>query len=368
MRRFMIAMLAISALTAVTPARGREFLRGADVSFEPQVTAGGGVFYHAGEEADLFVILHANGLNLIRLRLWHSPADGHNSLTETLSLAVRAKAAGLRVLLDFHFSDTWADPGHQTKPAAWTGLTTNVLADSVRAYTQAVMEAFAARDVIPVMVQLGNEITSGLLWNNGRVGGTYDTPDQWRNLTELLKAAIAGIDEARIGEPRPEIMIHLDRGGDNTGTRWFFDKLIDHGLDFDLIGLSYYPWWHGTLADLEANLNDLAMRYGKDLVLVETAYPWTLQWFDNTHNPVGEAEQLLDGFPATPAGQLKFLSAVTAIMQAVPDGRGRGVVWWAPESIAAPGFGSAWENVTLFDERGRVLPALDGFSEGETGR
>lgn len=362
MRRLIITMLAFSALAIVIPTQGQEFLFGADVSYEPQVTAGGGVYYNAGEATDLFVILQAHGLNIIRLRLWHSPFDGNNSLAETLSLAERAKAAGCGVLLDFHFSDTWADPGHQDKPAAWTGLTTSILADSIRIYTHEVLEAFAARNVSPAMVQLGNEITSGLLWENGRVGGTYDTPDQWRNLAVLLKAAIEGIETASAGKQRPAIMIHLDRGGDNTGARWFFDKLIDHGVDFDLIGLSYYPWWHGTLADLEANLNDLARRYGKDLVVVETAYPWTLQWFDNTHNLVGEAEQLLNGIPATPAGQQKFLNSVTAIVRATPNGRGRGVVWWAPESIAAPGFGSGWENVTLFDERGQVLPALRGFA------
>lgn len=400
------------------PAAARRFLRGADVSFLPQVEAGGGVFRDGGEPTDLLAILRARGIDIVRLRLWHAPAGGvaltadsaapisspaaaiaspavsaaaPSSLAAALALAARARAAGCDVLLDLHFSETWADPGHQAKPAVWAALPFPALAESVRAYTRDVLAAFAARGAPPAIVQLGNEINAGLLWDDGRVGGAFDTPAQWDNLAALLKAAMAGVRDAagaggvrdetgpagasaapgadaatRAGSApgawRPEIMLHLDRGGDNAGARRCLDNLVARGVAFDLIGLSFYPWWHGTLADLEANLADLAPRYGKDLVVVETAYPWTLDWFDGTHNQVGLPSQLLPGYPATPEGQRAFLAGLLAIARSAPRGRGRGLFWWAPEWIATPRFGSAWENAALFDEGGRALPALAAFA------
>ena len=153
-------------------------------------------------------------------------------------------------------------------------------------------------------------------------------------------------------------MIHIDRGGDVGAAIWFFDHLLAQGVDFDLIGLSYYPWWHGSLTDLDETLDTLAIRYGKGLMVVETAYPWTLGWFDDTHNPVGLPEHLLPGYPATPRGQNAFLRAVIDIVREVPDGLGRGVFWWGGEWISSPGFGSGFENVALFDQNGDALPAL----------
>ncbi len=362
MRPALLIFLLVFPATCATGA-GDSFLAGADVSFLPQVEAGGGVFMNEGVPGGFFTILRSQGIDTIRLRLWHAPADGHSGLEETLDLAARAHAAGLGILLDFHYSDTWADPGHQTKPAAWAGLSAAALSDSIRAYTRDVMAAFAVRDLTPEYVQIGNEITPGMLWDTGRVGGSFDTPAQWANLAALLQAAIAGIDDAVPGPKRPEIMLHIDRGGDNGGARWFFDNLVDQGVQFDLIGLSYYPWWHGSLADLDFNLDDLAVRYEKDLVVVETAYPWTLGWFDDTHNIVGLPEHLQPGYPATPEGQRAFLAAVLEIVRTVPGDRGRGVFWWAPEWIASAGFGSAWENLTLFDETGNALPALGEFRD-----
>lgn len=379
------------------PVPGRRVLAGADVSFLPQVEAGGGVFRDGGKPDDPLAILRARGIDTVRLRLWHAPAGGpapaHDSdaapasastlastLAPTLELAARARAAGFNVLLDLHFSGTWADPGRQAKPASWAALPFGALADSVRVYTRDVLAAFSARGAAPSIVQLGNEITAGLLWDDGRVGGSFDTPAQWDKLAALLKAAVAGVQDATgpagacgtanadaaPGARRPEIMLHLDRGGDNAGARRFLDNVVARGVEFDLIGLSFYPWWHGTLADLEANLVDLAPRYGKDLVVVETAYPWTLAWFDGTHNQVGLPTQLLPGYPATPEGQRAFLAAALAVVRAVPQGRGRGLFWWAPEWIATPRFGSAWENAALFDEEGRALPALEAFAGAST--
>ncbi len=355
------AFLFFFVLLAV-PACGQIIWRGADVSFVPQVENGGGVYTEGGEEGDPLEILAAHGVNLIRLRLWHTPVDGWCDLDHTLAMAQRAHDAGQSILLDFHYSDTWADPGQQNKPTAWAALPFATLVDSVHARTRDVMLAMIAQDTPPVMVQVGNEITPGMLWDDGRIGGVFNTPDQWAKLSQLLDAAIDGTEDAFSPDPRPLIMIHSDRGGDNGGCRWFFGNVIAQGVDFDIIGLSYYPWWHGTLDDLEANMDDLAVHFGKDMIVVETAYPWTLGWFDDTHNPIGLPEHLLPGYPDTPAGQQAFLDAVFAIVSDVPGDRGRGVVYWAPEWIISPGFGSSWENLALFDETGEALPGLEAFT------
>ncbi|MGD9548524.1 MAG: arabinogalactan endo-beta-1,4-galactanase [Candidatus Krumholzibacteriia bacterium] len=357
MAKLPLILLLFRLLIGAAFAGPAEFTLGADVSFLPQVEAGGGVFREDGVPVDPLVFIRNCGLEMVRLRLWHAPADGHSGLAEALALGRRAKAAGLGILLDFHYSDTWADPGSQTKPAAWAGLPFPDLADSMHTYTRDVLTAFADLGVAPTVVQIGNEISPGMLWDDGRVDGGFDTPTQWARLAQLIRSGIAGVDEALPGALRPQVMIHLDRGGDNGASRWFFDNLIAQGVDFDLIGLSYYPWWHGDLADLEGNLSDLAGRYGKGLMVVETAYPWTLGWFDETHNVVGLPDHLLPGYPATPAGQAAFLTAVLDVVQGVPDGLGRGLFIWAPEWIAAPGLGSSWENLALFDQEGRALPA-----------
>ncbi len=360
------AWTALLILALAVPSAGQVTWRGADISFVPKLEDHGVVYTDGGVPDDPFAILADHGINLIRLRLWHTSAEGYYDLDDTLAMAQRAHAAGQDLLLDFHYSDTWADPAHQTKPAAWATLPFATLADSVRVRTRDVLLALRAQGTPPAIVQLGNEITPGMLWDDGRVGGAFNTPEQWAQLAQLLGAARDGVTDAFAPAPGPQIMIHSDRGGDNGGCRWFFGNLLAQGFDFDIIGLSYYPWWHGTLADLEYNLDDLAVRYGKDIVVVETAYPWTLGWFDDTHNIVGLPEHLLPGYPDTPAGQRAFLDAVFALVADAPDGRGRGVVYWAPEWIPTPTFGSAWENLALFDETGEVLPGLDAFAPATT--
>jgi arabinogalactan endo-1,4-beta-galactosidase len=350
------------ALCLALPAHADIIWRGADISFLPQVEDGGGVFSVGGEAGDLFEILADHGVNLIRLRIWHTPTGGWCDLDHTLAMAQRAHDAGQQILLDFHYSDTWADPGQQTNPAAWAALPFATLLDSVRVRTRDVLLAMIAQDTPPAMVQIGNEITPGMLWDDGRVGGAFNTSVQWSQLAQLIGAGVDGVEDAFAPAPRPLIMIHSDRGGDNGGCRWFFGNLLALGVDFDIIGLSYYPWWHGAIEALESNLTDLATYFGKDLVVAETAYPWTLGWFDDTHNGVGLPEHLLPGYPDTPAGQLAYLESIFGIVAGLPDGRGRGVVYWAPEWIPSPGFGSSWENLALFDETGAALPGLSAFT------
>lgn len=353
-----LAVAVCFALPTSVPGASRPFVHGADVSFASEVENGGGAYRIAGDAGDLFALLADHGVDTVRLRVWHSPAPGAGHRDDVLRLARRAVDAGSAVFLDLHYSDTWADPGQQTKPAAWANLPVSILADSVRAYTRATLECFAAQGTPPVLVQLGNEITPGVLWDEGRVGGRFDTPGQWAQLAMLFRAAADGVADAFPEGARPEIVLHLDRGGDNAGARAFLDRALAAGMEFVVLGLSYYPGWHGSLEDLESNIDDVATRYGKDILIVETGYPWTLDFQDSMHNLVGLSDQLLAGYPATPEGQSAFLRRVRHIVQEVPDGRGRGVIWWAPEWIASPGFGSAWENVALFDGQGNALPAL----------
>jgi arabinogalactan endo-1,4-beta-galactosidase len=282
-------------------------------------------------------------------------------------MARRIKQKGLGLMLDIHYSDTWADPGHQSRPASWESLTFEALKDSVREYTRYVVAGFKAQNTLPDMVQVGNEIICGVLWDEGRVCGAWNTPEQWERFGDLVAECLRGIDDATGPEDSVKTVIHIDRGGDISGSIWFFDNLIAEGVDFDLIAQSFYPWWHGTLDQLEANLDTLAVRYGKDLVIAETAYPWTLGWYDDTHNIVGLPEHLHDGYPATVEGQQTFLSDLMDIVAGVPDCRGAGVFYWAPDWISAPGKGSAWENVTLFSFEGEVLGSIAAFDSMRAG-
>ncbi|HSG27243.1 MAG TPA: glycosyl hydrolase 53 family protein [Candidatus Krumholzibacterium sp.] len=327
------------------------FVKGVDVSSLPQVEESGGTFSDGGIAGDPLEILAGHGFDFVRLRLWHSPADGHCGLVRTLEMAARAERLGMGILLDLHYSDTWADPGRQDVPAAWTGLSPEVLADSVYRYTRSVVAALKRQGTPPDWVQIGNEVVCGMLWDEGRVCGPFDRPEQWDAFALLIKA---GIDGAHDGAPGDTIrtMIHVDNGGDNAACVWFFDNLLSRGTGFDLIGLSFYPWWHGTLGDLASNMRDLASRYDREIVVVETAYPFTLGWNDGTHNIIGLEGQLHKGYPATSEGQHDFLDALADTISAVHGGRGIGFFYWEPAWISAPAAGSPWENLSLFDFSG----------------
>ena len=336
-----------------------DFLKGGDVSLLQKIEGLGGVYKHDGKPRDPLSILKAHGCNCMRLRLFHSPNGKGpvcNDLAYTLKLGRRIKAAGLRLLLDLHYSDTWADPGHQTTPAAWRTLTFEQLERAVFEYTRDAVAALRKADALPDAVQLGNEITPGMLWPLGRVGGKFNTPEQWRRLAALLRAGARGVKAPLAKGQAVRIMIHIDRGGSVGGTRWFFDHLLEQGVDFDLIGLSYYPWWHGSLDDLRANLAATARRYRKPIVLVETAFPWTARH-------MGAKKELPVPYPSTPAGQRAFLAAVIRLVRRTPDGLGRGVLYWAPEWIAVRGMGSPWGTKALFETHGNALPALTAFEE-----
>jgi arabinogalactan endo-1,4-beta-galactosidase len=345
---------------AVVPSSTAAAIAGADLSFLPHVEAHGAAFHDSAGGGDALDLLARHGFGWVRLRLWHAPHDGRSGLAEVTGMAARVRERGLGLLLDLHYSDTWADPGRQDVPAAWAGLSQAAVEDSVYRYTRDVVATLAAAGAVPDMVQLGNEITGGLLWDHGRVGGSYDTAQQWGRLAALLNAGARGVREAAVGPVR--VLLHVDRGGDVAACRWFFDHMLEQRVEFDAIGLSYYPWWHGPPESLAANLAELAGRYDRDLYVVETAYPWTLEGFDDTHNLVGLPGQLLADHDATPAGQAAFLARIGAIVAATPGGRGRGVFYWAPDWVTTPGAGSAGENLALFDETGGLLPGADALA------
>lgn len=344
-------------------ASASSFIRGVDVSYVTRVEQRGGVYRYAdGTPGDVFEILRQSGVNYVRLRVWNDPVEGYCNEADVLALARRARTSGLKILLDFHYSDGWADPEKQVKPAAWQSLSYEQLKTSVYTYTAHVVNALILQDSPPDMVQIGNEITNGMLWDDGRVGPSgFDTQAQWAQLAGLIQA---GIDGVKATGSTARIMIHIDRGGDYVGTRDFFDHLIDSGVAFDVIGLSYYSYWHGTLEQLHANLNDLAQRYDQEIVIAETAYPWTLGWNDWTHNVIGLQSQLLPGYEARAAGQTAFLRDVMARVQDAPNERGAGIFYWGGEWISTAitdTNGSSWENQALFDFDGRALETLNIF-------
>ena len=338
-----------------------EFIKGVDISSLLQVEDNGGVFKENGNVKDPILIFKDHGIDYVRLKIWHTPTFNYDNLNKVLIAAQRIKSNGLKFLLNIHYSDWWADPAHQTKPAAWNGLTFQSLKDSVYQYTKNVITTLKNNNVLPDMVQIGNEIICGMLWNDGRICDPYNTPQQWANLGSLVKEGIRGVNDAIEVNDTVKIMIHIDRGGDNAGARWFYDGLLAQNVQFDIIGLSYYPWWHGTLNDLHNNLNDISTRYGKEIIVVETAYPWTLSWDDNTTNIVGNANQLLPGYPSSVQGQKDFLVDLINIVANTNSNKGIGVFYWEPDWISAQTFGSPWENLAMFDFSGELLSSISAF-------
>lgn len=339
-------------LVALEPARLP--FRGVDASFIPQLEAAGVIVRdESGTPRDPLSIFAQRGINLIRLRVWHTPAGGWCGTPQTLAMAARAKSAGMSIMLCIHYSDSWADPGQQTTPAAWQGQNILQLRTSVQTYTRNLVAAMDAQGTPPAIVQIGNETTDGMLWPTGRISTS--------GFSAFATLFAAGADGVRLAMPAPRtpiIMAHIDRGGDNATTRWFFDEMRTRNVNYDAIGLSYYPWWHGSLASMQANINDVATRYGKRVMIVETAYPFTLGWNDNENNFVGLASQLQPGFSATPGGQAAFIAAINNAVAALPNARGLGTCYWAPEYVANPALGSPWENLAAFDFSGRALPVL----------
>ena len=314
-----------------------------------------------GHRRDALSILRANGVNYARLKVWVDPADGYNSPEQVLAMAKRVAARGMRLLVDFHYSDAWADPGKQVKPAAWADLPFDQLGDAVYQHTYGLIAALRAQGTPAAMAQVGNEINGGMLWPDGR----------WDNWDQLAALLIAGSTAVTAASPGTKVALHLAEGGNNGGHRWWFDNAIARGVPFDIIAVSHYTYWHGPLGYLQANLYDLAQRYDRPVMVVETAYGFTTAEDDSETNIFNPALAEAGGYPATPAGQAKALRDMFTVVSAVPNGRGLGVFYWEPTWTAVegggwdpadPASGDGWENQALFDYSGRALPALREFA------
>ena len=381
-------MMASSVLAAETvqiqPVKvAADFIKGADVSMLAEVEKHGGKFFDEhGNPQDAMAILKENGFNYIRLRLWVEPKDadgkpyggGNNDLATTIALAKRAKANGMKFLLDYHYSDFWTDPARQNKPKAWASMNIDQLTEAVYQHTKTTMDAFAKAGVLPDMVQVGNEINGGMLWPEGKSwgqnGGEFD------RLAGLLNAGIKAVKEH--GD-QIKIMLHLAEGTKNDTFIWWFDEITKRKVPFDIIGLSYYIYWNGPMNALQYNMDDISKRYDKDLIVVEAAYGYTTANCDNAENNFTSKEADDAGYPATVQGQANYLHDLLQVVTKVPEGRGKGVFYWEPAWLPTPGAtwatkagmkynsddwkeGNARENQSLFDCQGKVLPSIKAFN------
>lgn len=362
-----------------------DFIKGADISTLLEAEQHGAKFYNQnGQQQDAIAILKANGVNYVRLRLWVDPQDasgktyggGSNNLENTIALAKRVKAQGLKLLLDFHYSDFWTDPGKQFKPKAWEKMDYPQLKTAIHDYTRDTIARFKQEGVLPDMVQIGNEINGGMLWPEGKSwgqgGGEFD------RLAGLLNAAISGLKENLTGGEQVKIMLHLAEGTKNDTFRWWFDEIAKRDVPYDIIGLSMYTYWNGPISALKANMDDISKRYNKDVIVVEAAYGYTLDNCDNAENSFQAKEEKDGGYPGTVQGQYDYIHDLMQSVIDVPDHRGKGIFYWEPTWIAVPGTtwatkagmkyihdewkeGNARENQALFDCQGKVLPSITVF-------
>lgn len=380
LRRLVLGTLAAGVLAfapqaeagvQVNPIAGlpADFIKGADVSMLPEMESLGGKFYDMdGTQMDELAIMKKYGINWIRVRIWNNPSHenggGYTTAERAIALTQRAHALGMKVLIDFHYSDFWADPGKQWAPKAWEKDSAAQVKKDVYDYTKKTLAAFRAAGALPEMVQVGNEITNGMIWPLGKL----PSADHGKTLASFVASGLQAVHDTDAGI---RTMIHIDKGGDNAAARAFYDQLIkDNGVDdFDVIGLSYYPFWHGTMQQMQANIDDLAARYGKDVVIVETAFGYTNENFDSTKNAYDAQAERVGGFRSTVQGQASGLRAVMQNLANVPGGKGIGMFYWEPDWYALPGAGAfkdqgdEWDNLAMFDDSGKALESWQVFRD-----
>jgi arabinogalactan endo-1,4-beta-galactosidase len=335
---------------------------GADLSFANEMDDCGAVYREHGAPADVYKIFKEHGANLIRIRLWNnSPRTKYSSLADVKKSIARAHALGMQVLLDFHYSDDWADGDKQIIPAAWADITDNQkLAQALYQFTYDTLTSLDHDGLMPEMVQVGNEINRELL---GRKDWAKDRPIDWTRNALLLNAGIKAVRDAGAHSAiKPKIMLHIAQP--ENVEPWFAAATAAGATDFDVIGISYYPKWSKyALAGLGAVINRLRFHYPKaEVMVVETGYPWTFAWADQAANVLGQ-DSVLKDYPATPDGQAQYLIDLS---QTVIANGGVGVVYWAPDWVSTKcsegfGVGSNYENATFFDFQhgNEVLPAID---------
>lgn len=337
-----LLFMLMSPLAAESPS---PLLVGADLSLVESMEKMGVVYRDfSGAPTDPLAFFASQGYGAFRLRLFVNPTNTGGAIQDLpmgLRYASRVKKAGAKLLLDLHYSDTWADPGNQHAPAAWKDLDEAGLERKVESWTRDVLAAFRTNGTEPEWVQVGNEITPGMLWPLGR----NNSPEGWDRLARFLKAGVRGLEDEK--GRRPKVVLHIDKGGKASTVRWFYGEVVKRDVPFDLIGVSFYPWWHGTLSDLKGAL--LAARdFGKPAFVAETAWP-----FRDPEKFSKESEKKNMEFPISPEGQVAYYKALTETIQSVPGAVGYFI--WAPEAIRARWYGGA---NCLFEATGKPLPAL----------
>jgi len=365
---FVIAMQLSCHKTKSQPAvvkqyNWQEFVMGADLSYVNEIEDAGAVYKMDGKATDPFVIFKTIGTNTIRVRLWHNPvwkkatSNGkmYSDLYDVEKTIRRAKEQGMAVSLDLHYSDTWADPGNQTTPAAWTGLSLAILKDSVYNYTLNVLNYLKLKNLVPEMIQVGNENNSGILWPAGQV-----LNNDYQNFADLLKSGIKAVrDFSTTSTIKPQIILHVAQ---IQNAEYWMDQLISKGVtDFDIMGLSHYYKWStvNDMNEIGKKITLFKTKYQKKIMIVETAFPWTSQNADTYNNILYTADPSIGIYPVSKEGQQQYLKELTK--QLFNNG-GSGIIYWEPAWITSPmrdawGTGSAWENAAYFDFNGNLLTA-----------
>ncbi|MGN0142202.1 MAG: arabinogalactan endo-beta-1,4-galactanase [Roseburia sp.] len=351
--------------TSAVSENAKYFIKGADISSLEAVEDYGGKFYDFdGKEVDVIEFLSENGCNYYRLRIWNNPtmsfeAGDYCNLEHTVEMAKRIKEAGADYLLDFHYSDWCADPRNQTIPSEWQGMNEEELAEAVYDYTAEVLNTLADEDAYPDMVQVGNEIGNGMLWEFGSTAHP-------ETLAAFLNSGIKAVRDTTPEGQNTQIMIHVETGGAVQTTEDFFTLIEEHGVtDYDIVGLSYYPYWQGTFADMKENINNIYEKFGKQVVLAETAYSYTNDNADDKSNMVSEADIKSVGFEASEENQKLVFEL---IMNSVAECEGGlGVFYWEPAWLpvegagVSKGSGNEWENQLLFDFDGKALKGVKAY-------
>lgn len=323
------------------------FISAVDISKYPEISNTNSIFYDLDEnQKDFLTILKEKGINTIRLRLWVNPVNEHSGFNEVKQFSQSLKTHGFKTWLTLHYSDSWADPGQQNPPSQWQGISFSALKDSVYNYTKKVMQ-----EMQPDYIQIGNEINTGILHPYG------DLATNHQNFIELVQQGSLAVRERSMD---CKIILHY-AGIEHAD--WFFTQV--NQIDYDIIGLSYYPIWHGkSLTALKTRMQELSNIHNKKILIAETAYPFTLEWNDWINNIVGLDEQLiLPEYPATPEGQRNFIRQIKTLTKELENGIG--FCYWGAELIAWKGNqstdASPWENQALFDFNNKALSVLNEF-------
>ncbi|MEP7110605.1 MAG: glycosyl hydrolase 53 family protein [Ferruginibacter sp.] len=313
----------------VIPISSGDFAKGADISWLTEMEASGMKFYSAtGAEQECMLLLKNLGMNTIRLRVWVDPANGWNNSADVVAKAIRAKNLGMRIMIDFHYSDTWADPGHQTKPASWSSMDFSTLKSSLATHTTGVLIALKSNGITPEWVAVGNETNDGMLWPEGKASA---------NMNNFALLINAGYDAVKTVFPSAKVIVHVSNGFDNSLFRWLFDGLKNNGAKWDVIGMSLYPSasdWSSANTQCLANMNDMVARYGTEVMVVEVGMSWD-----------------------QPAASNSFITDLVAKIKSVTGNKGAGILYWEPEAY------NNWQGYSLgaFDNSGKPTFALNAF-------